>query len=116
MSCAGTPLLVIDNTNQKYKDLNDYGCIDSATLSKLSAFRCVGVGVGVCKCVGLSGCYRGCCSVFSFPSSNASAFSISPKCVLDGVELQQQLQVSLAAITSVADAVVERWGIRYQNT
>ena len=72
MYCAGTPLLVIDNTNQKYKDLNDYSCLDSATVSKLAAF------------------------------------SISPKCVLDSVELQAHVQNSLNTIAALADAVVEK--------
>ncbi len=52
---AGTPLVVIDDMNAKYKDLNEYACLDAATLSKLAAF------------------------------------SISPKCVLDAVELQSQV-------------------------
>ncbi len=53
--CAGTPLLVIDDMNAKYKDLNEHSCLDAATLSKLAVF------------------------------------SISPKCVLDAVDLQAQL-------------------------
>ncbi len=35
---AGTPLLTIDDTNQKYKELNEFGCLDPAVLSKLAAF------------------------------------------------------------------------------
>lgn len=52
---AGTPLVVIDDMNPKYKDLNEHACLDAATLSKLAAF------------------------------------SISPKCVLDAVDLQSQV-------------------------
>jgi hypothetical protein len=51
----GTPLLVIDNTHHKFKELNEFSCLDSATLSKLAAF------------------------------------SVSPKCVLDAVDLQAQV-------------------------
>ena len=54
-AAAGTPLLVIDDTNQKYKDLSEFSCLDAPTLSKLAAF------------------------------------SVSPKCVLDAVELQAQV-------------------------
>jgi hypothetical protein len=54
-ACTGTPLLVIDDTSQKYKDLNEFSCLETPTLSKLAAF------------------------------------SVSPKCVLDAVELQAQV-------------------------
>lgn len=54
-SRAGTPLVVIDDMNTKYKDLNEHACLDAATLNKLAAF------------------------------------SVSPKCVLDAVELQSQV-------------------------
>ncbi len=37
-SRAGTPLVVIDDMNTKYKDLNEYACLDAATLNKLAVF------------------------------------------------------------------------------
>jgi hypothetical protein len=37
-TATGTPLLTIDDTNQKYKELNEFGCLDPAVLSKLAAF------------------------------------------------------------------------------
>jgi hypothetical protein len=69
---AGSPLIVIDDTSSKYKDLNEFACLDAATLAKLAAF------------------------------------SISPKCVLDAVELQAQVasRCSAAAAAGGGDC----WG------
>jgi hypothetical protein len=38
LAAAGTPLLVIDDTSPKYKELGEFACLDAPTLSKLAAF------------------------------------------------------------------------------